>query len=108
MRPTIVVVAGILLQNGAKMPLVDDDQMIQALSSKSAYHSFGDGVRLGSPDRGEYGFDAQPGCPWIEAPTIAAVSVADEVLRLLAPGCGFDQLPPDPLCPRMGSHVQVY
>jgi hypothetical protein len=51
MRPTIVVVADILPQNGPKMPLVDDDQVIQALSAECAYHAFGDGVRLGSPDR---------------------------------------------------------
>jgi hypothetical protein len=108
MRPTIVVVADILQQNGAKMPLVDDDHMIQALSAKSAYHSFGDGVRLGSPDRREYGFDAQSSCPWIEATTIAAVAIPYKELRLLTPGCGLNQLPPDPLCPGMAGHVQVY
>ena len=108
MRPAIVVVGDILPQNGTKMPLVDDDQVIQALSAECAYHSFGDGVRLGSSDRGDYGFDAQSSCPWIEAPSIAAIAIADEVLRLLAPGRSLDQLPPDPLCPGMGGHVQVY
>ena len=68
MRPAIVVVGDILPQNGAKMPLVDNDQMIHAFSAERAYHSFGDCVRLGGPDRGEYSFDAQPSCSWIEAP----------------------------------------
>ena len=85
-RPTIVVVADILPQNGPKMPLVDDDQVIQALSAECAYHSFGDRVRLGCPDRGEYGFDTQPSCPCIDAPTLAAVAIPYEELRLLTPG----------------------
>ena len=75
MRPAIVVVGDILPQNGAKMPLVDNDHVIQALSAECAYYSFGNGVRLGSPDRSEYRFDAQPSCPWIEAPSIAAVAL---------------------------------
>ena len=60
MRPTIVVVGDILPQNGAKVPLVNNDHVIQALSTECAYYPFGDGVRFGSPNRGEYRFDAQP------------------------------------------------
>ncbi len=69
MRPTIVVVADILPQNGPKMPLVDDDQVIQALSAECAYYSFGDGVRLGSrigvsmasmPSRAAFGLKLPP------------------------------------------------
>ena len=90
------------------MPLVDDDQMIQALSAECAYHAFGDGVGLGRPDRREYGFDAQPSCPWIEAPTIAAVAIPYEELCLLTPGCGLNQLLPDPLCSGVGRHIRVH
>ena len=90
------------------MPLVDDDHVIQTLSAECAYYPFGDGVRLRGPDRGEYRFDAQPSSPWIEAPSIAAVAIADEKLRLLTPGCGLDQLLPDPLCSGLGRHVQVH
>ena len=108
MRPTIVVVGDILPQNGTKMPLVDNDYMIEALSAECANYSFGDGVRLGSPDRGEYGFDAQPSCPWIETPTKAAVAIPYKELRLLTPRCGLNQLLPDPLCFGMGGHVQVH
>ena len=97
MRPAIVVVGDILPQNGAKVPLVDNDHVIQALSTERAYYPFGDGVRFGSPNRGEYRFDDQPSCPWIEAPAIAAVAIADEKLRLLTPGCGLNQLLPDPV-----------
>ncbi len=68
MRPTIVVVGDILHQNGSKMPLVDNDHVIQTLPAERTYHTFGDCVRFGRPDRREYGFDAQPSCPWIEAP----------------------------------------
>ena len=48
MRSTIVVVGDILPQNGAKVPLVDNDHVIQALSTERAYYPFGDGVRFGS------------------------------------------------------------
>ena len=102
MRSAIVVVGDILPQNGAKVPLVDNDHVIQALSTECAYYPFGDGVRFGSPNRGEYGFDAQPSCPWIEVPSIAAVAIPYEELRLLTPGCGLNQLLPDPLCFGMG------
>ena len=78
MRSPVVVVGLVLPQHGTKVPLIDDDHMIQALSAKCAYHSFGDRVRLGCPDRGQYGFDAQPSCPCIEAPTIAAVAIPYE------------------------------
>ena len=108
MRPAIVVVGDILPQNGAKMPLVDNDHVIQALSAERAYYPFGDGVRLGSSNRGEYSFDAQPSCPRIEAPTIAAVAIPYQELWLLTPGCGLNQLSPDPLCPRVRRHVQVH
>ena len=108
MRSPVVVVGLVPPQHGAEVPLVDDDQLIQALSAECAYHAFGDGVRLGGPDRGEYGFDAQPSCPCIEAPTVAAVAVADEKLRLLTPRRGLNQLLPDPLRPGMEGHVQVY
>ena len=91
MRPTIVVVGDILPQNGAEVPLVDNDHVIQTLSAKRAYYPFGDGVRLRGSDRGEFGFDAQPSCPWIEAPTIAAVAIPYGELRLLAPRCGLNQ-----------------
>jgi hypothetical protein len=75
MRPPAIVVGHILPQHTPKMPLIDDDQMIQTLSAQRAYHSFGDSVRLGCLDRGEYGFNAQPGCPWVEAAAIASVAV---------------------------------
>ncbi len=78
-RPSCVVVGHVLAQHTAKVALVENDEVIEALSAEGADDPFGDGVRFGSSDRSENGFDAQPSCPGGEAPAIAAVAVPDEV-----------------------------
>ena len=104
MRSPVVVVGFVLPQHGADVPLVDDDQVIQALSAECAYYSFGDGVRLGSSDRGEYGFDAQPSCPWIgqralrgEDLEVPPDGVAESFQEVLV-GSGSPYLLIDPNC----------
>jgi hypothetical protein len=60
MRPPVIVVSGVLMQHNTKVPLVGNDQMILAFSAESAYHLFGDCVRLGRLNRAKDGFDAKP------------------------------------------------
>lgn len=107
MRSPAVVIRAVLAQHGEQMPLIDDDEVIQTLSPQRADHAFGDGVGLGSVNWCEQGLNAHQRRLGIEAAAIAAVAITDHVLRLLAPWCGFSQLLPNPLCCRVGGHVQV-
>jgi hypothetical protein len=59
----------------SQVPLIDDSQMVQALSAQRAYHSSGYGVGLGRLDRGKYGPNGKSGCSGVEVPSIVAVAI---------------------------------
>ena len=90
MRPGTVVVRYVLSQYPPGVPLIDDDHVVQTLPTQFAYDPFGNGVSLGCLDRGKDGLDTDLACPWFETPSIAAVPITNEVLRLLAPRGGLD------------------
>jgi len=107
-RSPLIVVRCVLLQDEPKVPLVDDDEVVQTLTPQGADQTLGDGVRLGCPDGGQQRLDAEPGGVRDEATTVAAVAVPDEIAGLLAPGSGRDQLAPNPLGRGMGGHVEMH
>ena len=63
-RPRTIVVGCVLPQNPSQVLLIDDDDMVQALSAQGAYHSFRHGVGLGPLHRGQYGLDGKSSCAW--------------------------------------------
>src|SRR5262249_16440498 len=62
-RVVPVVVRGVLGQDRAQVPLVERDEVVQALSSEGADHPFGHRVGPGRPHRREHRLDAQPARP---------------------------------------------
>jgi len=54
-----VVVAGVLDEHGAKVPLVDDDHVIKALLADRAHQPLGDGIRPRGPEGCSDARDAQ-------------------------------------------------
>jgi hypothetical protein len=100
-------VVGVLSENASKVPLVDNNDMIHALSSERTDNPFRDGVRLGCMDWSQQRFDPEPSGTGNEGAPVAAVPIPYQVLRLLAPGRRLNQLSPYPFSRGMGGHVQM-
>src|SRR6266545_7408522 len=102
MRTLLVVVLHELGQHGPKMPLVEDDEMVETLSSQGPDQSLRDSVGLWRVDRRGDCVDADtPGA----VPKIAAIDgipIAEQMAWFPAPWCGLDELPPHPDCRRVG------
>ena len=107
MRADGIVVVDVLGEDASEVTLAQDDHVIEALSSDGADHTLGDGIRLRSSERRDDRHDAETAQVPIEVTTKARVPVADEVAGLLSPGCGGDDLTPDPLSARMPGDVPV-
>jgi hypothetical protein len=75
MRPPVVVVCHVLAEHPDQVSLIDDYEVIEALSAQCASYPFGNRVRLWCSDGGQYDIDAEPGCSWVEAPSVAAVTL---------------------------------
>jgi len=79
MRPRTVVVRHVLPQDPPQAPLIDDYHMVQTLPAQRAYHPFRNGVRPGRLDRGKNGLDTDLACLCLEALSIAAVPITNQV-----------------------------
>lgn len=66
MRPRVVVVGHVLAQHAPQVSLIDDDDVIETLSTQGPYQPFCYGVGLGRPHRREDGLEAEPCCLWDE------------------------------------------
>ena len=65
-RTIAVVVRDELSENGAKVLLVENDDMVERLRTQGPNQSFGDCVRPGRPDRSHDAGDAEVGEPGAE------------------------------------------
>jgi hypothetical protein len=75
-----VVVVRELDQAGAEVSLVDDDQMIKALSADRAIEPLGDRIRARGPERGSDAGDAQSEWSGSEVAPLNGVAVMNEVV----------------------------
>ena len=107
MRADGIVVVDVLGEDASEVTLAQDDHVIEALSSDGADHTLGDGIRLRSSERRDDRHDAETAQPQIEVTSKARVPVAYQLEGLLSPGCGGDDLTPDPLSARMPGDVPV-
>ncbi len=90
------------------MALVEDDDVVQALSPQGPRQSLRDRIGLRRPIRSPDPNHAKSGEPGVEVLAVDVVTVVDQVDRLSAPGSGIDQLLPDPGCGGTGGDVQVH
>src|SRR5450756_2353262 len=104
MRTIMVVVVDELRQDPPQVALVDRNQVVEALPTGCPHPTLGNRVRAGRPNRGLQTLDSQAGGALAEVGAPDSVMVMDQISRLAIPGCGFDQLPPDPSGGRMGGH----
>src|SRR6266571_9541467 len=95
-RSVSVVVAEELSEQRQQMALVQDDDVVETLLAKGPHYPFRDRVRQRRPVGRFVVFDANAGELAPEVSTVRVVPITDQVLRLTAPGGGFDHLPPDP------------
>ena len=90
------------------MLLVQDDEVIEALSAECSDHSFDDDVRLWRVHRRGDGIDTDPSGPLAEVAAIAGIAIVEQMAWLVAPGRRFDHLPPDPGCGWVCRDVHVH
>ena len=96
MRPHRVVVLDVLTKHPPQMPVVDGDNVIEALAPERADDALGDSVGVRRAHRSQNRLDPDPSSACDEVPAIATVAVSDEEPWLLTPGGRLDHLPPDP------------
>ena len=92
MRSCLVEVVYIGIENPLELPLMQDKQMIEALTSHTAQEALTDGIGAWSVIRGFENLDAtRLGNP-SEAHTKFAIIIPDEVFRTYIKGGGFPKL----------------
>ena len=95
-RAIIVVVVDKLGQDPAEVTLADWNHVVEAFPADCPYPPFRNRVRAGRQDWRPQTLDAQPGGAPAEVGAPDPVAIVDQISRFAVPGCGFDQLPPDP------------
>ena len=103
----MVVVVDEFRQDPPQVALADGNQVVEALPAGCPHPAFRDRVRAGRLNRGPQTLDSQARCSLTEVGAPDSVTVMDQISRLAIPGCGFDQLPPDPGGGRMGGHFEM-
>ncbi len=83
MRSHPVVVTDVFMENAPQVALVEDDDVVQALTAQRSDHPLREGVRVGRPHRREHRLDSHTGRLWDEVPAVAAVPVSNQEARLL-------------------------
>ena len=79
------VVLDELSEHRLEVPLVADDETVEALVPEGPHDALRDRVRAGCPYRAEQGPDTQPPSPRHEVVTAGGVPVAQHVPQLSAP-----------------------
>ena len=107
MGPLGVVVADILPQQCDEVPLVEHDEMVEAVSPQGPNNSLRDGIRARSPNRAEERRYTETFGAVDEIAAIDTITVTDQEAWLPAPSGRFQQLAPYPGCGGVGRNVEV-
>ena len=96
MWPLVVVGPDELGEYRPEVLLIEDDQVVEALSAKCPDDSFNDRVRTRAHyGRGD-GVDADALGPCTDVAAIHGIAITQQMPRLASPGRRLDELPPDP------------
>src|SRR6267154_5271961 len=106
MRPDMVVIGSISLENLTQVGLAKDHDVIQAFSTDRANQPLGMPILPGCARRNRVIPDAHRRNAPLEGTTVAGVAVADQMGRRLVPRKGLGNLARDPLRRRMVGHAQ--
>ena len=93
--------------NAAQMPLVKDNDVVQALSTERSDNPFAVGILPRTPRCGDHFFYVETAHPPTEPLAIDAVAITNEVFGRGIEGKGLDHLLRGPLRRRMCSDVEV-
>jgi hypothetical protein len=89
MRSLLVVVRHELTQDSHEVLLVQNDDVVEALSPQGANHSLHDGVRLGRVDRGRDRVDTEASGALAEVAAVHGIPIAQQMPWFTTPGCGL-------------------
>jgi len=108
MRPVTVVVPHEFGQHRPQVLFVQHDDVVQTFSTECSDDTFGDRVRTWRSNGRCDAVDSHLSGSLAEIVAVDSVAIAQQVPRLLAPGCCVDQLTPDPRSSRVGRHIDMH
>ena len=94
-------------ENAAQVPLVKDNDVVQALSTEGPDHPFGVGILPRTPRCGDHFFHIETAHTPAEDVTVDAVAIANQVLGRGVKGKCLDHLLRGPLRRRMRRDVEM-
>ena len=107
MRPGSVEVGHIGIEHALELPLLQDQQVIQAFLSHTSQEAFTDGIGSWGMNRRLEKFDATGPGNSAEMRSILAVAITDQILRCLPKRGSFSQLLGDPRIGRGSCHTHM-
>ncbi len=107
MRSLLLAVRHERTQNGHEVLLVQNDDVIEALSPQGAEHSLRNSVRFWGVDRGGDGVDADASCALTKVAAVDGIAITQQMPWRVSPGCCLDHLSPDPGRRGAGRHIDV-
>ena len=102
-----MVVTEIRIQGSLQMPGVENDEMVQAVSSDRTDQAFGVGILPGTTGRGEQFLDAQRGDPLTDVVAVKGVPIANQISRYIPIGKSLDDLLGRPGCGGIRGDIEV-
>jgi len=105
--PIAVIVSSKIRQHSDEMSLIENNDVVQALSPKGPHQSLCDRIGLRRPIRSPDSDHAQSRKSGVEVLPVDVVSVVDQVYGLAIPRRCIDQLLPDPCRTGTGRHHEV-
>ena len=91
-----VVVGHEFAQDRREVPLVEHDQVVQALSTERPDHPLNDRVRTRRSNGCGDGIDTDASGTPVEVAAIDRIPIVQQMPRLMSPRCRLEQLAPDP------------
>ena len=97
-----MIVVNVFAQDSRRVPLVEDDHMVEALAANASNYSFDVGALPRRARRRQNLPDAESGDAPVEVPTVDAISIPQQVPRRRIPWKRLDHLLRRPLLQKDG------
>ena len=107
MRARVVIVVEVVADHSPQMPLIQDDDVIEALPPDRSDHAFDEWILPWTSRSNQHFLEAHVSDSFLKSSAIDLVPVAKQILGLQFPRERFHDLLRRPLCGRVGGDVEV-